>query len=127
MVSILRQSTAAMLGVISLLCMASCASTVSGFVPDAERFSARDAQCTIEIVKKGNEPSRAVNRIGLISVRIEKTHFASPGWADALPDIQRQACLAGADAVVDVEEDRSSYIETRAYLVQGIAARFRPR
>ena len=59
-----------------------------------------------------------------LNVHIEKTHFLSSDLDEAMPELKKQACLSGADAITDIQERQSSYLETRSYHVTAKGIRF---
>jgi uncharacterized protein YbjQ (UPF0145 family) len=45
-------------------------------------------------------------------------------FEDALPELEKQARQAGADAVIEIEERRSQVLETMVYHVTATGARY---
>jgi hypothetical protein len=58
-------------------------------------------------------------------VHIEKTHFLDSGIEEAMPELKKQACLSGADAIIQIQERRGAYVEARSYYVTAQGIRFR--
>ena len=110
------------LGLVALL-LAGCAASHGRFARIGETQRARPADCAVEL-HRGERPARAFVRIARLDVHLEKTHFLPSSLEEALPELKRQACLAGADAIVDVEERRSRVLETLVYHVTAIGVRF---
>jgi hypothetical protein len=50
-------------------------------------------------------------------VHIEKTHFLSSDLDEAMPELKKQACLSGVDAIAQIQERRGAYLETKSYYV----------
>jgi uncharacterized protein YbjQ (UPF0145 family) len=59
-----------------------------------------------------------------LNVHLEKTFFAPSDFDDAKAELKHQACLSGADAIIEVRELSSSYLETRIFNVSGTGVRF---
>jgi uncharacterized protein YbjQ (UPF0145 family) len=74
---------------------------------------------------QGALPERPFLEVAQIDVHAEATHFLNPRLEDVLPELKKKACLAGADAIVNLEERRSSHLETRSYHVTATAISFR--
>ena len=108
---------------VSLL-MVSCATTQSRHVLLGQTYPARAEDCRIEIFKGGG-PSREFIKISRLDVHIEKTHFIQSGFETALPELKKQACLSGADAMIDVQEQFSSHMETRIYHVTATGIKYK--
>lgn len=104
--------------------LGSCASTQSRFVPLGQVYPARAEDCEIEVFKTG-APSKEFIRVSRIDVHLEKTHFIRSGLDDALPELKKQACLSGAEAVIEIEERTTSYLETRIYHVTATGIRYK--
>ncbi len=69
-------------------------------------------------------PSRKFIKISRLDVHIENTHFVSASFADALPELKRQARLSGAHAITNIRESSSSMGETRIYHVTATGVRY---
>jgi hypothetical protein len=106
-----------------VLLAAGCATTQSRFAWLDKQYPARAETCDLEIFRTG-QPARHFVRISRLDVHLEKTHFIGSGFDDALPDLKRQACLSGADAVIEINETTSSHAETRIYHVTATGIRF---
>lgn len=104
--------------------LGSCASAQSRFVPLGQVYSARAEDCEIEVFKTG-VPSKEFFRVSRIDVHLEKTHFIRSGFDDALPELKKQACLSGAEALIEIEERTTSYLETRIYHVTATGIRYK--
>ena len=107
----------------AILMMVGCATNHGRFVRIGEVERARPADCVVELYRAG-EPARAFVRVARLDVDLEKTHFWAPSFEEAWRELKRQACLAGADAVIEIEEYRSRVLETAIYHVTAIGVRF---
>jgi hypothetical protein len=96
------------------LMLGSCASTQSRFVPLGQVYPVRTEDCSIEVFRAG-APTKEFVRISRIDVHLEKTHFIRSGFEDALSELKKQACLSGADAVIEIEDRSTNLVETRIY------------
>lgn len=103
-----------------------CATTTGNFRPVGERYPPRPADCTV-LLFKDRQPDRPYAAISRLNVHLEKTFFVSSDFASASSELNRQACLSGADGVIDIEEKNSSYLETRIYNLSATGVRFLDR
>lgn len=94
--------------------LSGCATTIGNHQPLNGHYPPRPADCRIDIFKN-QPPARPYIAIARLNVHLEKTFFMPSDFASARGELQRQACLSGADGVVDIEETNSSYLETRIY------------
>ena len=76
-------------------------------------------------VFEGSPPSRPFEEIARLDVHIEQTFFASPNLKDALPELLKQARLAGADAIINITERKNSLNETRVLHATATGIRFK--
>ncbi len=83
--------------------------------------------CQIEIFRKGH-PVRQFDRISRLDVHIERTYYVRSRFEDALPALQKEACISGADAIIDVQEQSSTFnmSESNMYHVTATGIRFLP-
>jgi hypothetical protein len=103
----------------------SCATTQSRNVSLGKIFPPRSADCSIAVYKDGL-PTRAFERISRLDVHIERTHFSQSDFESALPELKRQACLSGADAIIEIQERTASFrFENRAYHVTAVGIKFK--
>jgi uncharacterized protein YbjQ (UPF0145 family) len=70
-------------------------------------------------------PARAFTRAAQVEAHMEKTHFIPSSFAEAEVLLQEQARRAGADAVIEIKEQRSRVGETLIYHVSGTAVCYR--
>jgi hypothetical protein len=111
-------------GLLAAAAVASCATTQSRFVPLGQTYPSRGEHCQIDVLKTGT-PGRDFVRISRIDVHIEKTHFIRSGFDDALPELKRQACLSGADAVIEIRDRSTATGETEVYHVTATGITYR--
>ena len=69
-------------------------------------------------------PDKKYVKISRIDVHIERTFALTPNFNNALPELRKQACLSGADAVVEIEEQSSQLIENRMYHVVAVGIKY---
>ena len=103
--------------------LASCATTQSRYIPLDQSYPSRPDDCKLEVFKTG-VPSKNFIRIARLDVHLEKTHFIGSGFEDALPELKKQACRAGADAIIDVQERKSIVGETNIYHVTATGVKY---
>ena len=92
-----------------------------------EQHNPKPSNCHIEIFTNG-QPSRHFERISRLDVDIERTYYIKSQLDHALPELRKEGCASGADAVIDVQERSSSFnlAETNAYRVTGTGVRYLP-
>lgn len=100
-----------------------CAVTTGNYRPVGKRYPPRPADCNIQVFRS-LAPTRLYATISRLNVHLEKTFFVPSDFISARGELKRQACLSGADAVIDIEEKNSSYLETRIYNVSATGIRF---
>ena len=85
----------------------------------------KPANCDIEIFANG-QPSQPFERIARLDVHIERTYYVKSQLNDALPELRKEGCAAGADAVIEILERSSSInlAETHIYHVIGTGIRY---
>jgi hypothetical protein len=85
----------------------------------------KPANCDIEIFASG-QPSQQFARISRLDVHIERTYYMTSKLDDALPDLRKEGCASGADAIIDIQERSSNFnlAETNAYHVTGTGIRY---
>lgn len=103
-----------------------CMATTGTYRPLNERNPARPADCDISVFK-AQPPARPYVAISQLNVHLEKTFFAPSDFSSASGELRKQACLSGADGVIDIQEKNSSYLETRIYNLSATGIRFLDR
>ncbi len=73
------------------------------------------------------EPARPYSKVARLDVHLEKTGFVTSNLENALPELKRQARLAGCDAIIEIRERRSQLLETMVYHVTAVGARYTDR
>ena len=111
------------LGMLLSLLIASCATSQSRYVMLGEAYPPRSPDCNVEIFRTGN-PSKKFVKISRLDVHLEKTLFLSSTFESALPELKKQACLSGADAVIEIQERSSGVGETRIYHVTATGIKY---
>lgn len=91
------------------------------------QYNSKPAHCHVEIFTKGH-PSQQFERISRLDVHIERTYYVKSQLDDALPEMRKEACASGADAVIDIQERSSNFnlAETNMYHVTGTGVRYIP-
>ena len=95
----------------------------SRYSPLGRALPPKPADAPVEIFHTG-APKRPFERVSRLDVHLEKTHFVPSSFSDAQPELQKQARLSGADAVIDIRESRSSLNETLIYHVTATGIRY---
>jgi len=105
------------------LALCGCATTTGNYRPLNGGSSPRAPGCQVSTFRDVS-PERTYTAVSRLNVHLEKTFFVPSDFASAADELKRQACLSGADAVIDVHEQTSSYLETRIYNLSGTGVRF---
>jgi uncharacterized protein YbjQ (UPF0145 family) len=69
-------------------------------------------------------PSQSFERIARIDVQMEMSASAEATLKDAIPELKRQARLAGADAIIDIRLQRSKAGESTLFQVSAMGIRY---
>ncbi len=104
--------------------LTSCSTSQSRYVLLNERHTALAEDVEIEVFKD-SLPERPFERISRLDVHLEKSHFVSSDFDNALPLLKKEARMSGADGIIEVKERSSSVLETKVYHVTAIGIRFK--
>lgn len=110
-----------------LLCgivLSSCATRQGTFVPLGPSRPPKPTDVPIEVFRSGL-PEGGFTRVAQVEAHMEKTHLIPSSFAEAEALLQEQARRAGADAVIEIKEQRSHVGETLIYHVSGTAVCYR--
>ena len=113
------------IGAFLLLLLLTYCSSQSKYTMLVPTHVSKPADCVIEVFR-GADPGRAFTKISRIDVHIERTYYIRSNFEDVLPELKKQACESGADAIIDIQE-RSSNInvsETNIYHVTATGIRY---
>lgn len=122
--ALLRGTAPAVSAVLVGLLLASCATTQSRYIALGQKVPPRAEDCSVAIFKE-TPPQKAFERTSRLDVHIEKTHFLDSDFESALPELRKQACLSGADAIIDIQERSTRHLENRAYHVTATGIKFK--
>ena len=103
-----------------------CMATTGNYRSLNQGSPARPPDCDIAVFKD-QHPARPYVAISQLNVHLEKTFFVPSDFASAKGELRKQACLSGADGVIDIEEKYSSYLETRMYNLSATGIKFTDR
>ena len=98
--------------------LSGCMATTGNYRPLSKAYPPRPANCAIAVFKD-TAPSQPYVTISQLNVHLEKTFFLPSDYASAIGELKRQACLSGADGIIGVREESSSYLETKIYNLSG--------
>lgn len=104
--------------------LVSCATTQSRFAPLGQAYPPRPVDCNVAVHRE-SVPPKAFERVSRLDVHIERTGFAQADFESALPELKKQACLSGADAIIEIQERSNSRLEDRAYHVTATGIKFK--
>ncbi len=102
---------------------AGCATTQSRHEFLADRYPARAADAPVEVFRSGI-PQVPFKRIARLDVHLEKSGFVKPTFEEALPELEKQARQAGADAIIEIDERPSQILETMVLHVTATGVRY---
>lgn len=111
-----------MLMAVLTMALSSCMTTQGHFTPLGGPLQPKPPGTEVQVYRIGL-PARPFTRVARLDAHIEKTHLIPPSFAEARRVLEEQARLAGADAVIEVQEKRSFVGETLTYHVTGIRYR----
>ena len=101
----------------------SCATTQSRYSMFTDPYPPKSVEFDVQIFR--NEiPQRPFMRIARLDVHLEKSHFMGSTFDDSLPELKKQARLAGADGIIEIREINSRVGETRIYHVTATGIRY---
>ena len=110
--------------VLAVAFLAGCASTQSRYVPLGATVPPLPDGTEVHVFRDGL-PDRPFDRVSRLAVHLERTHFIGSDLEDALPELRRQARLSGAEAIIEIQEQRSQVGETKIYHVTAVGIRYR--
>ncbi|MDQ8202915.1 hypothetical protein [Pelagicoccus sp. SDUM812003] len=107
-----------------LFSLAGCASVQNSVFPiGSVSYPAKPKDAAVDVFRE-ELPSRDYQEIARLNVHLEKTFFIKSAFAEALPRLQQLAREQGADAIIEIEEERSQLNETFIYNVKAVAIVF---
>jgi hypothetical protein len=106
-----------------VILITSCATTQSRYTMLGQNYVSRAEDCKVDVFKSGS-PDRKFIKISRLDVHLEKSHFIGSDFEDALPELKKQACKSGADAIIDVQERSSMVGETKIYHVTATGIKY---
>lgn len=114
---------AAVLLLIALLTTA-CATKQSRHYMLADSFPPKPEGYNVQIFHS-DVPQRPFERISRLDVHLEKTHLIGSSFVnEAMPELEKQARLSGADAIIEIRGINSSVGETRIFHVTATGIRY---
>ena len=109
--------------ILAYCCGVGACTQQSRFSPIGLSQPARPENCQVDVYRY-NFPDRPYTEVSRLDVHLEKTHFVESALDDAIADLKHQACLSGADAIINIRERRSMLLETRIYHVTATGIRY---
>jgi hypothetical protein len=105
---------------VALVLLAGCGTSIQMHTTViGEARQAKPDGCQVEVLS--DTPQRKFVRIAKLMAHDEGSGFAKPSLQGLLPALKGEACHAGADAIIEVKEDRTWWAEHRAYTVTATA------
>ena len=105
------------------LCVVACATTQSKFRPLGPSYPAKPTSFVVEVFES-SQPVRPFEKIARLDAHFEKTGFMPTAHHAALEELKTQARAAGADGIVEIQEQRSLVGETRILHVTAFGIRY---
>jgi hypothetical protein len=102
---------------------AACSTTQSRFATLGDALPPRSEDCNVAVYLE-EAPERNFVRVSRLDVHVEHTLFHQAGLTEALPELRRQACLSGADAIIEIQEREQAIVENRSYHVIAVGIRY---
>ena len=116
-----RASTCRLAVLALFILLSSCVSVQeSAFPIGSKSWPAKPSSAVVEVYRDA-PPSRPYEAVARLNVHIEKTFFIKSAYSEALPRLQSLAREKGADAIIQISEDRSQLNETYIYNVKAVA------
>jgi hypothetical protein len=88
-----------------------------------QNYEARPVDCSVAIVQDGSAGNFV--SIARLDVHIEQSFYNEPEMEDAIAELKTQACLSGADAIVDIHKTFSSVGELRILHVTATGVKYK--
>src|SRR5437867_2977365 len=116
-------TNAPLLALAACLFFVGCEGVMPGkFTRLSQPYPARPNDYQIEVFKE--TPSKPFREIARLDVHIESAFFAQPSLKDVMPELLKQARLSGSDAIIKIQERRSTLNETRVLHVTATGIKF---
>jgi len=119
----MRKGICSIVILLVVILLTSCATTQSRYSMLGQSYPSRAEDCKVDIFKTGS-PDKKFIKVSRLDVHLEKTHFIGSSFEDALPELKKQACKSGADAIIDVQERSSMVGETKIYHVTATGIKY---
>lgn len=113
-----------LLTVLTTLLLAGCVSNSARFSPmPGKSYPPKDESFEVAVFESVI-PTQSFERVARIDVRMEMSGSEETSLQDAIPELKRQARLAGADAIIDIRLQRSKVGESTLFQVSAIGIRY---
>ncbi len=119
MISMLRRVASA-LAILTLL--AGCVNAQGSFAPIGDGAPPRPADCHVDVYRL--PPDRPYTVVSRISVHVDRTSYLSNSLDEPMPELLRQACQSGAEAVTKLAEKIDTHSDTNGYTLTALGIRF---
>lgn len=103
--------------------LVACATSQGKFRPIGQSYPAKPADFVVEVFETA-PPTRPFERIARLDAHFEKTTLIPTTHAAGLAELKKQARVAGADAIVEIREQRSRVGETLILHVTATGIRY---
>jgi hypothetical protein len=108
----------------TLMLVAGCVSNSARFSPMAGKVYPPKEESFEVAVFESVLPNQSFERIARIDVQMEVSASQEASLSAAIPELKRQARLAGADAIIDIRLQRSKTGESTLFRVSAMGIRY---
>lgn len=97
-----------------------CASIEGSFTTVGDGAAPRPADCHVDVYRL--PPEQPYTVVSRLAVHVDGTHFAGNSLDQSMPELLRQACLSGAEAVTKLSIKPDS--DTKGFTLTALGIRF---
>jgi hypothetical protein len=107
----------------AIICI-SCEGPMPGrFTRLGQTYLPKAKEANIEVFEE-SKPIRPFTEVARLDVHLEQGFFATPTTKMVMPELIKQARLAGADAIIDIRERRAKINETQTLHVTATGIKY---
>lgn len=119
-----RAVASRLISALAVMTLTACVSNSARFSPmPGKAFPPKDESFEVAVFDSAL-PSRSFERIARIDVQMEMAASQEASLQAAIPELKRQARLAGADAIIDIRLQRSKTGEVTVFQVSAMGIRY---
>jgi hypothetical protein len=119
-----RAVASRLISALAVMTLTACVGNSARFSPmPGKAFPPKDESFEVAVFDSAL-PSRSFERIARIDVQMEMAASQEVSLQAAIPELKRQARLAGADAIIDIRLQRSKTGEVTVFQVSAMGIRY---